>query len=143
MISYAFSIVNCGFRRSSMQPLLIPENLKQARERIGITKVEAARRMNIPQSSYVRYENGDRKPTLATINQMAQVLETSVDYLIGRSEESVADTAVVRKSEEPILYEITSGAKNFNEAQINRLLRYFREINNVMKKDDEKKDDEG
>ena len=122
-----------------MQPVLIPENLKKARERLGITKVEAARRMNIPQSSYVRYENGGRKPTLATINQMAQVLETSVDYLIGESAESEADTAVVKKSEEPILYEITSGAKNFNEAQINRLLRYFREINKVMKKSDEEK----
>ena len=37
-----------------MQPVLIPEKLKEARERVGITRVEAARRMNIPQSSYVR-----------------------------------------------------------------------------------------
>ncbi|SNU07816.1 Helix-turn-helix [Lachnospiraceae bacterium] len=62
-----------------MQPTLIPENLKAAREAMGITKVEAARRMNIPQSSYVRYENGVRKPTHATIIQMAQVLNTSAD----------------------------------------------------------------
>lgn len=111
-----------------MQPALIPENLRNARENLGITKVEAARRMNIPQSSYVRYENGGRKPTLATINQMAQVLETSVDYLTGKTNESVADTTVVRKESEPILYEIASGAKEFNEAQIKRLLMYYREL---------------
>jgi transcriptional regulator with XRE-family HTH domain len=111
-----------------MQPVLIPEKLKEARERLGITRVEAARRMNIPQSSYVRYEKGDRKPTHATIVQMAQALETSVDYLIGESDDDRADMALVHKELEPILYEITTGAKEFNEAQLNRLLMYYKEI---------------
>ncbi|MCR5291277.1 MAG: helix-turn-helix domain-containing protein [Eubacterium sp.] len=111
-----------------MQPVLIPEKLKEARERLGITRVEAARRMNIPQSSYVRYEKGDRRPTHATIVQMAQALGTSVDYLIGESDDDGADTALVYKEEEPILYEITTGAKEFNEAELNRLLKYYREI---------------
>ena len=111
-----------------MQPVLIPAKLKEARERLGITRVEAARRMSIPQSSYVRYEKGDRKPTHATIIQMAQCLETSVNYLIGETDDDRADTAVVYKGDEPILYEITTGAKGFNEAQLNRLLKYYNEI---------------
>ncbi len=111
-----------------MQPLLIPERLKETRERLGITRVEAARRMNIPQSSYVRYEKGDRKPTHATIVQMAQVLGTSVDYLIGESDDDRADTAVIHKKDNPILYEITMGAKDLDEAQLNRLLKYYKEI---------------
>jgi transcriptional regulator with XRE-family HTH domain len=115
-----------------MQPILIPEKLKMAREQQGITKLEAARRMNIPQSSYVRYENGGRKPTYATITQMAQVLGTSVDFLTGKTEESVAETMLVRKEEEPILYEITAGAKEFNEVQMNRLLAYYRELSNKV-----------
>ena len=116
-----------------MQPVLIPEKLKEARERLGITRVEAARRMNIPQSSYVRYEKGDRKPTHATIVQMAQVLGTSVDYLIGKSDDDRADTILVYKEEEPILYEITTGAKEFNEVQLNRLLKYYKEIVKTQK----------
>ena len=116
-----------------MQPVLIPEKLKEVREKQGMTRVEAARRMNIPQSSYVRYEKGERRPTYATVTQMVQVLGTSVDYLTGKSEESSADTAVVHKDEEPILYEIANGAKNFNEAQINRLLAYYREIKKMSK----------
>ena len=119
-----------------MQPILIPEKLKEARERQGITRVEAARRMNIPQSSYVRYEKGDRKPTHATIVQMAQVLETSVDYLIGESEDDNADTVLVFKNDEPILYEITMGAKDFNEAQLNRLRKYYEEIVKMKKRTD-------
>ena len=117
-----------------MQPVLIPEKLKEARERVGITRVEAARRMNIPQSSYVRYEKGDRKPTHATIVQMAQILGTSVDYLTGESNDDGANTALVYKKEEPILYEITTGAKEFNEAQLNRLLKYYKEIVKLKKK---------
>ena len=111
-----------------MQPLLIPAKLKEAREKIGITKVEAARRMNIPQSSYVRYENGDRKPTHATIIQMAQVLGTSEAFLIGESDDDSADTVLVHKNENPVLYEITSGAKDMKEKQLERLLAYYKEL---------------
>ncbi len=125
-----------------MQPVLIPEKLKEAREKLGITRVEAARRMNIPQSSYVRYEKGDRKPTHATIIQMAQVLGTSESYLIGGTEDASADSTVVYKSEEPILYEISSGAKNFNEEQLARLLEYYKKISSLGKaKSDKAKSD--
>ena len=111
-----------------MQPILVPSKLKESRERLGITRVEAARRMNIPQSSYVRYEKGERKPTHATIVQMAQALGTSVDYLIGNTNESEAETALVHKKTEPILFEITIGAKDFDEQQLERLLAYYKEI---------------
>ncbi|MBO4864700.1 MAG: helix-turn-helix transcriptional regulator [Eubacterium sp.] len=117
-----------------MQPVLVPEKLKIARERLDITKVEAAKRMSIPQSSYVRYENGQRKPTHATIVQMAQVLGTSVDYLIGKTNDDKADTVIVHKENEPELYEIASGAQDFNEEQLNRLLMYYKEIIKLSKK---------
>lgn len=116
-----------------MQPLLIPEKLRIAREKLGITKVEAARRMSIPQSSYVRYENGERKPTHATIIQMAQVLGTSEDYLIGKSEDDSADTVLVNKNDDPVLYEIMSGAKNLEEKQLKRLLSYYKGLANLEK----------
>ena len=65
---------------------------------------------------------------------MAQILGTSVDYLTGESNDDGANTALVYKEEEPILYEITTGAKEFNEAQLNRLLKYYKEIVKFQKK---------
>ena len=111
-----------------MQPILIPENLKKAREALGITRIEASNRMNIPQSSYVRYELGTRKPTYATILHMAQILCTSADYLTGKTKNSTSDSITLTKDDNSIIFEITNGAKNFNEQQLQRLYTYYKEI---------------
>ncbi len=111
-----------------MQPRLVPENLKKAREALGITRIEASNRMNIPQSSYVRYENGTRKPTYATIIQMAQVLGTSADYLIGKTDDETADSMIIKKDTDPVLFEMADGAKSFDEKQLARLYKYYKDI---------------
>ena len=59
--------------------------LKECREKLGISKQETARRIGISQPAYLRYESGDRKPSLQTTKEIAKVLNTSVDYLIGES----------------------------------------------------------
>ncbi len=117
-----------------MQPTLIHENLKAAREALGITRVEAARRMNIPQSSYVRYENGVRRPTYSTIIQMAQILNTSADYLIGKTTSNDADSILIKKDSNPELFEIAKGSENFSEDQIKRLLMYYNELKDMSDK---------
>ena len=109
-----------------METRLVPENLRKAREAMGITRLEASRRMNIPQSSYVRYEIGTRKPTTATIIQMAQVLNTSADYLMGKTDQDDADTVLVRKADNPTLFEISKGASQFDDIRMNRLLEYYK-----------------
>ena len=116
-----------------MQPRLIPANLKKAREALGITRIEASNRMNIPQSSYVRYENGTRKPTYATIIQMAQVLGTSADFLTGKTKDETADSTIVKKESNPVLFEMVDGAKNFDEQQLARLYKYYKEISKSKK----------
>ena len=117
-----------------MKSEFIPENLKKAREAMGITKLEASRRMSIPQSSYVRYENGDRKPTAATIIQMAQILNTSADYLMGKTERDEADTVLVCKDENPEIFEISVGASQLNETQKKRLYAYYKKMCEMKKK---------
>ena len=47
------------------------ERLIAARKKLGITKQEAAKRMNLSQPAYLRYESGDRTPSIHTINVMA------------------------------------------------------------------------
>ena len=111
-----------------MQPRLIPENLKKAREALGITRLEASQRMNIPQSSYVRYDLGTRKPTHATIIQMAQILGTSADYLIGKTKNSTPDSVTINKDDTPLIFEIVNGANKFDEKQLDRLYKYYKEL---------------
>ena len=64
------------------------ERLKECRLKLGITKQEAAKRIQISQPAYLRYEAGTRQPSVQTIEKIAEVFSTSADYLIGKTSEA-------------------------------------------------------
>lgn len=100
------------------------ERLKKSREKLGISKQEAARRINVSQPAYLRYESGQRNPSIQVINEMALSFGTSVDYLIGLTDIDSPETLVVSKSNEPDLFEIVSSYKKLDDSQKKRLLAY-------------------
>ena len=59
-------------------------NLKTARNAKGLTQEQLADMLNITRLSVARYEAGDREPSLSILEKMADVLDTSTDFLIGR-----------------------------------------------------------
>ena len=63
------------------------ERLKELRKQAGLTQVELAGKLGIVQSSYADWERGKKKPTQANLVRIAQILNVSVDYLVGNSEE--------------------------------------------------------
>ena len=67
------------------------ERLKELRKQAHLTQVELAKRLGIGQSSYADWERGKKKPTQDNLVKIAQVLNVSVDYLVGNSEEKSDD----------------------------------------------------
>ena len=65
------------------------ERLKELRKQAHLTQVELAKRLGIGQSSYADWERGKKKPTQDNLVKIAQVLNVSVDYLVGNSEEKL------------------------------------------------------
>ena len=65
---------------------IFQERLKQERKALKLTQRDFAQKLGITQPSYIRYENGTSQPTLETLVAIADVLEVSVDYLLGRNE---------------------------------------------------------
>ena len=63
------------------------ERLKELRKKAHLTQVELASKLGIVQSSYADWERGKKKPTQDNLVKIAQVLNVSVDYLVGNSEE--------------------------------------------------------
>lgn len=63
------------------------ERLKELRKQAHLTQVELAKRLGIGQSSYADWERGKKKPTQENLVKIAQILDVSVDYLVGNSEE--------------------------------------------------------
>lgn len=63
------------------------ERLKELRKQAHLTQVELAKRLGIGQSSYADWERDKKKPTQENLVKIAQILNVSIDYLVGNSEE--------------------------------------------------------
>lgn len=65
------------------------ERLKDLRKQAELTQVDVAEKLGISQPAYASWEHGVKKPTQENLVKIAQVLNVSVDYLLGNSEEKV------------------------------------------------------
>ena len=61
-------------------------NLQKAREAKGWTQVKLSMKSEISQQSITFYESGTRVPSLEVAARLAQVLDTTIDYLIGNDD---------------------------------------------------------
>lgn len=111
--------------------VLDKERLKECRLQLGITKQEAARRIQISQPAYLRYEAGSRNPSIQIISKMAEVFSTSTDYLTGKSADSTPNRLIIERSESPSLFFLVETCKNLNTAQLTRLTAYAKALSNI------------
>lgn len=95
--------------------------MKQLREERHLTMREASKRLEIPYTTYVNYEKGLREPNSEMLIRIANFFNTSIDYLLGRSDsrvnESILDT--VNAIDEDIL----RGTGNIQDALVFQNLR--------------------
>ena len=62
--------------------------MRKAREKVGLTQAEVARRANISTMSYFRYETGKRTPNAKAAALIAKALETTVEQIFGEGSEA-------------------------------------------------------
>lgn len=60
------------------------ENLRKLRSHQDVTQKEMAELVGMSPQGYGKIENGTREPNLKTLSVIADVLNVSVDYLLGR-----------------------------------------------------------
>lgn len=65
------------------------ERLKTLRKEAGLTQVDVANKLGITQPAYASWERGVKKPTQENLVKISQVLNVSIDYLVGNSYEGV------------------------------------------------------
>ena len=73
-----------NFKRNRME---FSERLKTLRKQAQLTQVDVAEKLGISQPAYASWERGIKKPTQENLVKIAQVLNVSVDYLVGNSGE--------------------------------------------------------
>lgn len=62
------------------------ERLKKLRKQAQFTQVDVAEKLEISQPAYASWERGVKKPTQENLIKIAQILNVSVDYLVGNSD---------------------------------------------------------
>ncbi|WP_281280490.1 helix-turn-helix domain-containing protein [Paenibacillus koleovorans] len=67
------------------------ERLRRARKRKKMTLEQVAEQIGVAKSTYANYELNYREPSVATIQLLSVVLETSTDYLLGVSNRETAN----------------------------------------------------
>ena len=63
------------------------ERIRNLREDLDLTQTDIAKYLNISQRTYSRYENDERAIPTEILAELADYHNTSVDYLIGRTNE--------------------------------------------------------
>ena len=65
---------------------MFSERLKASRKEVGLTQVELAKILKVSKGTVGMWETGKREPKFDTMAHLSRVLNKSVDYLLGLSE---------------------------------------------------------
>ena len=84
----------------------------------------ATLRMQLSQPAYLRYESGERTPSIHVIYYMAHILGTSADYLTGKSDDPTPNRHYIYEVEKPELFSLIEKVKNCDSDTQKRLLSY-------------------
>ncbi|RKP43264.1 helix-turn-helix domain-containing protein [Trinickia fusca] len=69
---------------SSPPSAVFPERLRSAREYRGLTQTQLAERAGLQPSAVSHFETGARKPSFDNLRLLADTLDVTTDYLLGR-----------------------------------------------------------
>jgi transcriptional regulator with XRE-family HTH domain len=103
----------------SSQDDAFPERLRKAREHRGLSQGDLAQRTGLQPSAISHFETGTRKPSFDNLRRLADALEVTTDYLLGRVERMDAEAGADRLHRH--LERLTSADRDFAEKMLKEL----------------------
>ncbi len=112
------------------------ERLKELRKKANFTQVEVAEKLGISQPAYASWERGSKKPTQENLVKIAQVLNVSVDYLVGNSEDKFDELDNIE-----LLFRMNSKGLTDEEKKVfkKELIEFMEERKKVFEEDKKEK----
>lgn len=71
---------------------IVGERIKEKIKERAITQKEVAQMLGVEPNTFTRWANGNRTPDIETLKRIAQILDTTVAYLIGESDANITET---------------------------------------------------
>ena len=103
-------------------------NIKKIRQKRKITQVELAQKINIKQETISAYESGKALPSCDTLIKIADYLNTSCDYLLGRIDDDAPLTGFNFKDMNPKTYKLINNFIMLKEDKKDDVLWYSEAI---------------
>jgi len=94
----------------------------------GLSQKKAAELIGVSQAGYLRYESGERKPRVTTLQAIARVLGTSEDYLLGLTDIPTPSEIIISEAEQPVLFDLVRNALSDKDV-MRRLEGYYNRLN--------------
>lgn len=94
--------------------------IKELRKKRNITQIRLSTEIEVSQETISAYENGKAEPKLDKLVRIADFLNTSTDYLLGRTDD-----------DSPLI----DLANNIVDEQLNELINNYARLNNMQRKD--------
>lgn len=107
------------------------ERLKILRKQVKLTQAQIAEKLDISQQAYASWERGAKKPTQENLVKIAQILNVSVDYLVGNSDNTEDELDNIE-----LLFRMNSKGLTDGEKEIFRreLIEFMEERKKVFNK---------
>ena len=116
-----------------MNDKIILKNLKKLSKKRNISMTALAVKLEIANETISRYNNGSIEPKLSTVIKMAKILDTSVDYLLGLTNDPNPKDFVYSERESDLIHnyrKLTDREKLQTEMYIQVLVDSKEYINN-------------
>lgn len=119
----------------------IGQRMKQRREQLGLTLQYVADKLDVNRSSVMRWENGETsRIKLPIVEKMAQILQTSVPYLMGLDDSPAKPSLVVLDNKKirmiPLYSSVSAGfgalAENYIEDYLPCLIEHDAEAEQTI-----------
>lgn len=100
-------------------------NLKKARETRDITQVRLSIELELAQETISGYEIGRICPSIPVLVKIANFLNVSIDYLLGRVEDDIPCTSEINSASSTVEQQLLFGFKNLDRKKQKDLLWYL------------------
>jgi len=100
------------------------------------TQEYVADAIGVARPTYTAYENGIKQPPLETVNKIADLFETNVDYLLGRTDDPAPPSDGVELSERELLLKeleqygnlfFQGGGEDLSDDELREIVRAMRD----------------
>ncbi|MEW4192172.1 helix-turn-helix transcriptional regulator [Bacillus altitudinis] len=114
---------------------MLPERIKKRRIQLGLTQTQLAEKVNTKKTTISNYETGYSTPSTEMLSDLAGVLQTTADYLLGRTNNPSFDgNETVNEIDDPDLQIAFKDASDFSEEARKQTIDFINYIKEKEKK---------